>query len=89
MLNSLNPDDWTDNSRDILNFLLNYLPVHPATKSLPMHLVCLPDSLATSRRAFGFQSRTFVVIGHSFGGCTRYVCSCQLWQSCVRSPLTF
>lgn len=64
--------DWGDNSRDILNFLLNYIPTSPHERALPTHLQRLPTSLAESRKAFGFQSRTFVAVGHSFGGGTSY-----------------
>lgn len=65
-------DDWTDNARDILNFLLSYLPDDPTDRTLPTHLSRVPESLAASRKQSGFQSRTLVPIGHSFGGCSRY-----------------
>ncbi|GJE99575.1 alpha/beta hydrolase [Phanerochaete sordida] len=64
--------DWADNSRDILNFLLHHLPTSPAEKALPLHLPRLAEAVSESRKTFGFQSRTFVGVGHSFGGCTTY-----------------
>ncbi|KAG1867590.1 Alpha/beta hydrolase family-domain-containing protein [Suillus tomentosus] len=61
--------DWTDNARDIANFLVNYMPEEVET-SLPIQLHRLPASVGESRRKSGFSSRTLVVVGHSFGGCS-------------------
>ncbi|KAG2095718.1 uncharacterized protein F5147DRAFT_819020 [Suillus discolor] len=61
--------DWTDNARDIANFLVNYMPEEIET-SLPTHLQQLPASIGESRQKSGFSSRTLVVVGHSFGGCS-------------------
>lgn len=62
--------DWADNGRDILNFLLNYLPENSASGSdaLPMHLERVPDALSERRTKHGFSDRNFVCVGHSFGG---------------------
>ncbi|KAG1789207.1 Alpha/Beta hydrolase protein [Suillus plorans] len=61
--------DWTDNARDIANFLVNYMPEEVET-SLPIQLHRLPASIGESRQKSGFSSRTLVVVGHSFGGCS-------------------
>ncbi|GJJ14484.1 hypothetical protein Clacol_008748 [Clathrus columnatus] len=68
--------DWLDNVRDILQFLLYYIPdrVERGPKNepvpLPTHLTRLPESTATHRIKEGFDSRTVVGVGHSFGGCS-------------------
>lgn len=64
--------DWSDNTRDILNFLLHFLPSSAAIPSLPTHLQRVPISDSEDRKVHGFRDRTFVVIGHSYGGCTSY-----------------
>ncbi|KAG1872917.1 Alpha/beta hydrolase family-domain-containing protein [Suillus subalutaceus] len=62
--------DWTDNARDITNFLINYMPEEVETSSLPIQLNRVPVSIGESREKSGFSSRTLVVAGHSFGGCS-------------------
>ncbi|KAG1819128.1 Alpha/Beta hydrolase protein [Suillus subaureus] len=62
--------DWTDNARDIANFLINYMPEEVETSSLPIQLHRVPASIGESRQKSGFSSRTLVVTGHSFGGCS-------------------
>ncbi|KAI0928000.1 hypothetical protein AcW1_005386 [Taiwanofungus camphoratus] len=62
--------DWQDNSRDILHFLLYYLPPSASPAALPVNLPRLPDSASESRESQGFEARTLVAIGHSLGGCT-------------------
>ncbi|KAG1859224.1 Alpha/beta hydrolase family-domain-containing protein [Suillus subluteus] len=62
--------DWTDNARDITNFLINYMPEEVETSSLPIQLDRVPASIGESREKSGFSSRTLVVAGHSFGGCS-------------------
>ncbi|KAG1819108.1 Alpha/Beta hydrolase protein [Suillus subaureus] len=62
--------DWTDNARDIANFLINYMPEEVETSSLPIQLHRVPASIGESRQKSGFSSRTLVVAGHSFGGCS-------------------
>ncbi|KAF9224817.1 alpha/beta-hydrolase [Gyrodon lividus] len=62
--------DWSDNSRDIVNFLLSYLPDDVKTEALPTRLACLPESTSVARKEYGYRTRKIVVVGHSFGGCT-------------------
>ncbi|KDQ56901.1 hypothetical protein JAAARDRAFT_131855 [Jaapia argillacea MUCL 33604] len=62
--------DWRDNTRDILNFLLNYLPSSATSGPLPTHLTRLPKAVSESRKVHGFQDRTFFTVGHSLGGGT-------------------
>ncbi|KAI0800323.1 alpha/beta-hydrolase [Fomes fomentarius] len=62
--------DWRDNSRDILHFLLYYLPSSATSGPLPVHLPRLEDVEANSRRLHGIPGRTLVAVGHSFGGAT-------------------
>ncbi|KAG1819131.1 Alpha/Beta hydrolase protein [Suillus subaureus] len=61
--------DWTDNARDITNFLINYMPEKVDISVLPIQLRRLPASISEARQKSGFSSRTLVVAGHSFGGC--------------------
>ncbi|KAF9467147.1 Alpha/Beta hydrolase protein [Collybia nuda] len=62
--------DWTDNTRDILNFLLHFLPSSSAIPLLPTHLQRVSPNETEDRKFRGFQHRTFVAVGHSYGGCT-------------------
>ncbi|RDB23617.1 Peroxisomal membrane protein LPX1 [Hypsizygus marmoreus] len=62
--------DWSDNARDILNFLLHYLPSKVSSSTLPTHLVRLPAQETEYRKTNPFKHRTFVAVGHSYGGCT-------------------
>ncbi|EMD37002.1 hypothetical protein CERSUDRAFT_155418 [Gelatoporia subvermispora B] len=62
--------DWRDNTRDILHFLLHYLPASASPSVLPTHLPRLSNSIAQSRIQHGFNDRMIVGVGHSFGGCT-------------------
>ncbi|KAG6817570.1 hypothetical protein H0H87_006947 [Tephrocybe sp. NHM501043] len=62
--------DWTDNARDILNFLTNYLPTKASGGSLPTHLPRLPSDEVEFRQNNPFRHRTLITIGHSYGGCT-------------------
>ncbi|KAG1728505.1 Alpha/beta hydrolase family-domain-containing protein [Suillus paluster] len=62
--------DWTDNARDIANFLINYMPEDVETSTLPIQLPRLHASIGESRQKNGFSSRTVVAAGHSFGGCS-------------------
>ena len=64
--------DWTDGGRDIINFLLHFLP--PATTAataatLPVHLQQVSPEETSLRIQRGFKDRKFVTIGHSYGGC--------------------
>lgn len=76
--------DWTDNARDILNFLVNFLPSSAGNKDddaspLPTHLPRISSQEAQARLKGGFRSRRIVVIGHSMGGCTSYVWSLPIF----------
>ncbi|KAF9238987.1 Alpha/Beta hydrolase protein [Melanogaster broomeanus] len=62
--------EWLDNSRDIANFLLSYLPEDVEMEALPARLKRLPESISESRKEHGYRARKMVVVGHSFGGCT-------------------
>ena len=65
--------DWSEHGRDILNFLLNYLPDEsPSESPLPVHLTRLPEDISSRRVTSGFTNRTLVAIGLSFGGCSSY-----------------
>lgn len=74
-------DDWRDNSRDIIHFLLHYLPSSSSSSALPTHLPRLSGSVAAERRMHGFSTRTIVGVGHSLGGCTMLVLCLVLWPS--------
>ncbi|KAG0704157.1 Alpha/Beta hydrolase protein [Suillus ampliporus] len=60
--------DWVDNARDIVHFLLHYLPEDAWSTDLPTHLHLLPETISEYRTAKGFSSRSLVAVGHSFGG---------------------
>ncbi|KIN94415.1 hypothetical protein M404DRAFT_1008327 [Pisolithus tinctorius Marx 270] len=60
--------DWHDDARDIVNFLLNYLPEEATPASLPTFLARVPEATSNSRKELGYHCRKLVVIGHSFGG---------------------
>ncbi|KAG1799188.1 uncharacterized protein BJ212DRAFT_1402216 [Suillus subaureus] len=46
------------------------MPEEVETSSLPIQLHRVPASIGESRQKSGFSSRTLVVAGHSFGGCS-------------------
>jgi hypothetical protein len=77
LLNSITnisiPDDWSDNSRDMANFILHYLPVDIDPETLPVHLERVTESETATRAQYGVSDRTIVAIGHSFGGATMLV----------------
>ncbi|KAF7976477.1 hypothetical protein HWV62_6747 [Athelia sp. TMB] len=60
--------DWIDNARDILNFVVHYLPAIARSDPLPLHLPRVPAAEAARRETDGIPTRTLVSIGHSFGG---------------------
>lgn len=63
--------DWSEHARDILNFLLNYMPDRSSSvPSLPVHLARVPEDDSRGRSNSGFGDRTLITIGHSLGGCT-------------------
>jgi hypothetical protein len=61
---------WVDNARDMLSFLVNYLPDVAAAPDLPVHLSRLPPATASARQTSGIPGRTLVGLGHSFGACS-------------------
>lgn len=61
--------DWMDAGRDILNFLVNYLPATTTPSSLPTHLPRVSITESEARKVNGYTDRTLVVVGHSYGGC--------------------
>ncbi|KAF5350679.1 hypothetical protein D9756_008735 [Leucocoprinus leucothites] len=62
--------DWADNGRDILNFLHFFIPTSLTDAPLPTHLRRVEPEETQYRKTHGFKNRTFVGIGHSYGGCT-------------------
>lgn len=63
--------DWSDYSRDILNFLTRYLPSRSQSfnSELPVHLPRVSDRVERIRLERGFEDeRTLVCVGHSMGG---------------------
>lgn len=64
--------EWLDNSRDIINFLIHYLPdtIGYPGDELPTHLPLIPQQISSARTESGLTNRTLIGIGHSFGGCT-------------------
>jgi pimeloyl-ACP methyl ester carboxylesterase len=67
--------DWADNARDMLNFLLHYLPPSSGTSDLPVNLPRLPPATASARQAGGISDRIVAGIGHSLGGCSMVLAS--------------
>ncbi|KAG9092316.1 hypothetical protein FS749_015837 [Ceratobasidium sp. UAMH 11750] len=61
--------EWSDHTRDIANFMVNYLPEIP-TECAAARLPLVPENVSRLRLGRGFASRTVVGLGHSFGGCT-------------------
>ena len=62
--------DWLDNTRDIANFMVHYLPEDMEETVLPVRLPRLPMLVTKAREERGYRARKLVVVGHSFGGCT-------------------
>ncbi|KAH9053618.1 Alpha/Beta hydrolase protein [Lactarius vividus] len=60
---------WHDHARDILNFILHFLPEEVTYSRLPTNLPRVPPEASEARKRLGFASRKLVVIGHSLGGC--------------------
>ncbi|KAF9017716.1 alpha/beta-hydrolase [Hymenopellis radicata] len=58
---------WHESVRDLLNFLVYYLPSGPVN-SLPLHLPRLRHSESADRLEKGFRLRKIIAVGHSFGG---------------------
>jgi hypothetical protein len=61
--------DWTDDGRDVANFLLYFLPSASTTRFLPVSLQQVPAEETSLCIQRGFIYRKFVAVGHSYGGC--------------------
>ncbi|KZV95765.1 alpha/beta-hydrolase [Exidia glandulosa HHB12029] len=59
--------DWTEYARDVLNFLLAYMPSSTSVKSHPSVLPRQSDAEISRRRVYGFEHRRIVALGHSMG----------------------
>ncbi|KAF9523217.1 Alpha/beta hydrolase family-domain-containing protein [Crepidotus variabilis] len=68
--------DWTDNSRDIVNFLSNFLPDESSATALPVNLLRIPSQESKDRLTDGFKNRKIVVVGHSYGGASMALAAC-------------
>ncbi|KAF8606381.1 hypothetical protein BDV93DRAFT_553554 [Ceratobasidium sp. AG-I] len=85
---------WADHARDILNFLLYYLP---ETSCLGQeHELILPqlsEEVSAVRKERGFQARTVVGLGHSFGASSMLrgaICYSGLMSSLILvDPIVF
>lgn len=64
---------WSDHARDILNFILHFLPETVTPSALPTYLPRVPIGLSKARESRGFANRELIVVGHSFGGCAACV----------------
>ncbi|KAF5355440.1 hypothetical protein D9758_006398 [Tetrapyrgos nigripes] len=58
---------WFDGTRDLLNFLIYFLPT-TITATLPVHLPRVPPEESTRRLQRGLSRRTLIAVGHSLGG---------------------
>ncbi|KAJ7594222.1 Alpha/Beta hydrolase protein [Mycena floridula] len=61
---------WEDGSRDLLNFLVNFLPTSVSPVPLPVLLPRVSTEESHRRLVNGFSDRKLTFVGHSFGGCT-------------------
>ncbi|CAE6492286.1 unnamed protein product [Rhizoctonia solani] len=75
--------EWSDHARDILNFLVNFLPDRNEPGQIEHSLSRVPEQNAQRRRQHGFTHRTIVGIGHSFGGARAALDSPRLFSSIV------
>ncbi|KAI6038642.1 Alpha/Beta hydrolase protein [Pisolithus marmoratus] len=60
--------DLQDDARDIVNFLLHYLPEEATPVPLPPCLARVPEVTSDARKELGYNRRRLVIVGHSFGG---------------------
>ncbi|KAI9438201.1 Alpha/Beta hydrolase protein [Lactarius indigo] len=60
---------WHDHARDILNFILHFLPEEVTPSTLPTNLPRVSTEASEARKRLGFANRKLVVVGHSLGGC--------------------
>lgn len=61
---------WGDNARDVLNFILHFLPEEATPLVLPTNLPRVPLETSEARKRLGLARRKLVVVGHSLGGCS-------------------
>ncbi|KAJ7444876.1 Alpha/beta hydrolase family-domain-containing protein [Mycena latifolia] len=75
--------DWADDARDVLNFLLHFLPstIPGPDAPLPLHLPRVAPEESALRAVRGFSERTVFAVGHSFGGC------CCTWAALTHPRL--
>ncbi|KAJ7063482.1 hypothetical protein C8F01DRAFT_79178 [Mycena amicta] len=74
--------DWSDDARDVVNFLLNFLPSEVAPPGeLPLLLPRVPPTESALRKVRGFSNRKLFAVGHSFGGC------CSAWAAVIEPRL--
>ncbi|CAE6436645.1 unnamed protein product [Rhizoctonia solani] len=74
--------EWSDHARDLLNFLINFLPESIEPGQIESNLPQVPNQSALRRRERGFADRRIIGIGHSFGGCT-------VARAAIDSPILF
>ncbi|KAJ6525680.1 Alpha/beta hydrolase family-domain-containing protein, partial [Mycena capillaripes] len=72
--------NWADDARDVLNFLLHFLP-SSIVASLPAHLPRVAPEESELRKVRGFSERKLFAVGHSFGGC------CCTWAAITHPRL--
>ncbi|KAJ7085832.1 alpha/beta-hydrolase [Mycena belliarum] len=74
--------DWSDDARDVLNFLLHFLPSSIEPGELPAELprIAPEESALRTVRGFG-TARELFAVGHSFGGC------CCTWAALAQPRL--
>ncbi|KAJ7087807.1 Alpha/beta hydrolase family-domain-containing protein [Mycena epipterygia] len=75
--------DWSDDARDVLNFLLHFLPTAIAGPDAPLPALLprvAPEESAL-RKVRGLSERTLFAAGHSFGGC------CCTWAALTHPRL--
>ncbi|KAF8211974.1 hypothetical protein K438DRAFT_1805734 [Mycena galopus ATCC 62051] len=61
--------DWANDARDVLNFLLHFLPSSISGSDLPTFLLRVAPEESQLRKVRGFSERKLFAVGHSFGGC--------------------
>jgi hypothetical protein len=64
-----NSGNWADDARDVLNFLLHFLPSGISSSGLPTYLPRVAPEESALRKVRGFSERRLFAVGHSFGGC--------------------
>lgn len=64
--------NWADNTRDVLNLLINFMPELPG-EILNTHLPAISVDISKRRQISGFPHRKILGLGHSLGGACVYV----------------